>query len=86
MNGKKAKSFRKAAGLTSADKATYVEVEHTVRLKAIPIYVKGKPILDSKGNIVSSGSFKTATIVLDQCARQVYKILKGLYSKGGNRG
>lgn len=80
MNGRKAKALRRAAGLESGMQAKYAATNTVNRI--IPVLNKqGMPVLDQEGKPMSKGTFQTHTLILDQCARQVYQVLKSV-SKG----
>ena len=80
MNGKKAKAFRRAAGMTNKASVSYATKQGTQRNIPIPAHnVDGSVKLDQEGKPVFRGTIETKTMVLDRCARQVYQVLKGLY-------
>lgn len=73
MNGKKAKALRSAAGYIPSMPSKYAVKEGTTRTLGV-----GKPACNEKGLPVYQSYFQTQTLVLEGCARQVYKVLKRL--------
>ncbi len=79
MNGKKAKLFRRLAGVNKQTRqdVSYHGVEHTVRKKAIEHPFE----LNADGSPVILGHYQTASYALNQGPRLLVKILKKQYKR-----
>jgi hypothetical protein len=83
MRGTKAKALRKLAGCNPKNPDTrYAEVESTKRTVGIPKMDNGSVVLDVlTGKPLLIGSFVSSTLVLKDCSRKIYQVLKNQYSQ-----
>jgi hypothetical protein len=81
MRGKKAKMLRKLAACNSKNPQTrYAELKGSKKLVGIPKLDKGSVVLNIlTGKPELIGTYETVTLIVHNCSRKLYKMLKSQY-------